>query len=169
MRGEDLKRLLAFVILAGLILCNADSVQAVGVGETAPDFQGKTLEGKSFSLADYKGEPILLKIGTTWCPSCREQAKSIDSIHEYLAEKGVRFVDVFIDESEASVKKYFNKGNYRKPSIIVLDDGAVHKAYNVYVIPRLVLIDKDFKVVRDGDTTSARNLIKKIEKMLRRD
>lgn len=164
-----MKRLLAFVIIAGLILFGAISAQAVSVGELAPDFQGKTLEGKDFRLADYKGEPILLKIGTTWCPSCREQTKSIDSMHEYLAEKGVRFVDVFIDESESSVNKFFNKGKYRKPSAIILDEGAVHKAYNVYVIPRLVLIDRDFNVARDGDTMSARNLKQQIEKMLKGD
>ena len=164
-----MKRTLAIAVIAGLILFNAVSAFAVSVGELAPDFQGETLAGEEFRLSDYKGQPILLKIGTTWCPSCKTQGKAIDSLHPYLEEKGVRFVDVFIDESKSSVAKYFAKGGYHKPAAIVLDEGAAHRAYNVYVIPRLLLIGSDFRVVRDGDPLPAGKLKRLIEKMLQGD
>lgn len=161
-----MKRLLALALLAGLIICSAVTASAVQVGQPAPDFEGKTIDGKDFKLSDYKGQIVLLKIGTTWCPSCRLQTKAVDSLHDFMAENGVRFIDVFVDESEKSVRKYFKKGEFHLPTEIIMDEGAAHKAYNVYVIPRLVLIDKEFKVVRDGDTISAKNLKKKIEKIL---
>lgn len=164
-----MKRFLIFVVVAGLVLCSALPVLAVSAGQLAPDFQGQTLEGKEFKLSDFKGELILLKIGTTWCPSCRTQAKTLDSLHQYLAEKGVRVVDVFVDESKRTVSKYFRKTGYQKPAAVVLDSGAAHKAYNVYVIPRVVLIDKDFNVVRDGDALSANTLKQKIEAMVKID
>jgi peroxiredoxin len=164
------KRLLVFVVLiVGLVVASVAVASAVPIGEVAPDFEGVTLEGKQFKLSDYRGEPILLKIGTTWCPSCREQTRAIDTLHDYLTEKGVRFVDVFVDESGKSVNKYFAKGKYHNPAAIVLDEGAAHKAYNVYVIPRLVLIDRNFLVVRDGDTLTSGSLKKKLEKMLGSD
>lgn len=164
-----MKKILASMAVIGLFLCSATSAFAVQVGKIAPDFQSETIEGKEFTLSDYKGEPILLKIGTTWCPSCRIQSKELSSMHQYLEEKGIRFVDVFIDESESSVNKFFTKGEFNRPTVTILDEGAAATAYNVYVIPRLILIDKDFIVHRDGDTISARNLKSKIEKMLKSD
>lgn len=164
-----MKRVLLLIAVCA-VFASVVPVSAVTVGNVAPDFQGKTLDGKDFKLSDFKGQPILLKIGTTWCPSCRVQTKAVDTLHQYFVEKGVRFVDVFIDESEKSVRKYFDKGGYNDPAAIVLDeDNEAYKAYNVYVIPRLILIDKDFVVHRDSDTISARNLKKKIEKMLGSD
>ncbi|MDT8419841.1 MAG: TlpA disulfide reductase family protein [Desulfuromonadales bacterium] len=164
-----MKRTLAIAVIAGLIVLGAISAYAVSVGEPAPDFQGVTLAGEEFRLSAYKGQPILLKIGTTWCPSCKTQGKAIDSLQTYLEEKGVRFIDVFIDESKSSVTEYFAKAGYHEPTAIVLDEGAAHRAYNVYVIPRLLLIDKDFRVVRDGDPLPAGKLKKLIDKMLQGD
>ena len=161
-----MRRLLICFVMFGFVIGSSFSAWAVSVGEPAPDFQSKTLEGKDFRLSDYKGEPIVLKVGTTWCPTCRAQTVALDSLHQYMASEGVRFVDVFIDESDVSVRKYFNKGGYHRPSAIILDEGSAYKAYNIYVIPRLVLIDKEFKVVRDGDAVPAPRLKKMLTKML---
>lgn len=161
-----MKKIFSLALVLGMFFCATVAMSAVPAGDHAPDFQGKTLEGKDFQLSDYKGEYVLLKIGTTWCPSCRDQTKAINSLYPYLEEKGVKFVDVFVDESERSVKKYFKKGKYRKPDVIILDEGPAYKAYNVYVIPRLILIDRDFKVVRDGDALSAKKLRVLLEKTL---
>lgn len=142
---------------------------AVPVGDQAPDFQASTLAGKDFRLSDYRGELILLKIGTTWCPSCKTQTQAIDTIRPFLADNDVRYIDVYIDESAASVTRYFDKGRYQRPTAVVLDTGQAHRAYNVYVIPRLLLIDRDFRVVRDGDALPAGKLKRLVEKYLESD
>ncbi|HKJ05493.1 MAG TPA: TlpA disulfide reductase family protein [Geopsychrobacteraceae bacterium] len=161
--------LVALVVVVVLVVGSVAVASALSAGNVAPDFQGKTLEGKDFRLSDFKGEPIVLKIGTTWCPSCREQAKSLNLLHSYLSEKGIRFVDVYVDETEKSVSKFFSKEKYRKPSAVILDEGNAHKAYNVYVIPRLILIDSNFNVFRDGDALTSAILKKKLEKMLKKN
>ena len=88
------KFLLGVLLWCSLIFSGA--VSADPIGSPAADFSAQTLGGQAFQLSALKGQPILLKIGTTWCPSCRTQAKTIDKVRPFLVENGVRLVDVFI-------------------------------------------------------------------------
>ncbi len=135
-------------------------------GETLPEVAGETIDGTEFSVNSLKGQPILLKVGTTWCGTCGMQSKAINEIRDFMNEKKVQFVEVFIQESASKVRKFFDKKGFELPDHVILDSGAISKRLNIYVIPRLILVDKNHKVFRDGDTISANNLKKKIEKML---
>ena len=150
------KFLLGVLLWCSLIFSGA--VSADPIGSPAADFSAQTLGGQAFQLSALKGQPILLKIGTTWCPSCRTQAKTIDKVRPFLVENGVRLVDVFIDETARSVERYYRAGGYKKADAIILDNGSAYEQYNVYVIPRVLLIDEDFNIVRDGGDLSARQL-----------
>jgi thiol-disulfide isomerase/thioredoxin len=135
-------------------------------GEQFPEITGKTLAGEEFSLSSLEGKPFLLKIGTTWCGTCNSQAKAIDEIRTYLSENQIQLVEVFIQESAKKVRKYFNKKGYQLPDTTILDKGNISKKLNVYVIPRVILVDKNHQVYRDGDNLTSSNLKKKLEQML---
>ncbi len=115
-------------------------------GDSLPELSGETIDGTIFKLSEFKGEPIILKIGTTWCPSCRMQTKAISELDGFIKENKIRFVDVFVQESNNTVKNYFTKGGYALPAVIITDATEFHRKLNVYVIPRVILIDKSFKV-----------------------
>ncbi|HEY5674077.1 MAG TPA: TlpA disulfide reductase family protein [Malonomonas sp.] len=150
----------------GILLSLPLSAAALQKAETFPELTGETLTGAEFDLASLKGEPILLKVGTSWCGTCREQTKSISKLSDFMTENGIRYVDVFVQESQATVEKYFKKNNYQLPEIVLLDRGAIAKKLNIYLIPRIILIDKNFKVYRDGDTISEKSLKKELQQML---
>jgi len=154
---------LLFVVLSFMPLTAQALFQK---GELLPEVAGETIDGKQFSVASLKGKPILLKIGTTWCGTCGMQSKAINEIRDFMAENEVQFVEVFIQESAKKVNKYFTKKGFQLPDQTILDDGDISKRLNIYVIPRLILIDRDHKVYRDGDTISSKNLKKKLEQML---
>ena len=139
---------------------------AIETGESAPDFELKTLEGQKVRLSDYKGRIILLKLATTWCPTCRQQTEEIKEAGKALTEKNVAVVEVFLQDSEKMVREFLEGEALQVPYVALLDDGSAHKAYNVYLIPRVLLIDEEFKVRRDGSLLSARDLIKQLEKIV---
>jgi len=161
-----MKKCLAMSLLACLsLLLLASGAAAIEVGETAPDFKLPTLEGKEVSLSDYKGQVIVLKLATTWCPTCKQQTQEIQSAGNFLNEHKVNVVEVFLQDSEKMVAEYLQGEKYEMPHVALLDDGQALKAYNVYLIPRLLIIDQDFKVRRDGSLLSDRELIVEIEKL----
>ena len=55
--------------------------------------------------------------------------------------------EVFVRDSRATVEDYVASTKHSATYHALLDDGQVYKAYNVYLIPRLLLIDAD-QVVR---------------------
>jgi peroxiredoxin len=139
---------------------------AVETGALAPDFELETLEGKKVRLSDYKGQVILLKLATTWCPTCKQQTEEIKDAGKFLAGKSVAVVEVFLQDSEKMVREYLEGETFEMPFVALMDDGSALKAYNVYLIPRVLLIDRDFKIRRDGSLIPARELIREVEKIV---
>ncbi|WP_456377476.1 protein disulfide oxidoreductase [Thiolapillus sp.] len=84
---------------------------------SAPKLQGTMLTGETKRLEDYRGKPVLVHFWATWCPVCRLEEGSIDSLAEdypvltiatnsgdaeeirkHLADNGLSF-PVLMDES----------------------------------------------------------------------
>ena len=58
-------------------------------GEVATPFVLKDLNGKSVSLASYRGNIVLLNFWASWCPPCRSEMPSIQKLYEKMAQAGV--------------------------------------------------------------------------------
>ena len=158
------KAVFTTLLLALFLFAFAPLSQAVENGTLAPDFKLPTLEGKQISLSDFKGQVIVLKLATTWCPTCQQQSQEIGHLKDYLLAHDVAVVEVFVQDSEQMVRDYVKGMEF--PHTILLDDGRAAKEYNLYLIPRLLLIDRNFKVRRDGSLMSASALKESIGKLL---
>ena len=149
LRSRNLKsfRLLLCVFLLALFCLAPIAALAVATGEPAPDFKLQDMTGEDVSLSDFKGQLVLLKLATTWCPTCKQLSAEIKKIDEFIQEQDVVFLEVFVQDSEKTIKKYL--GDHQPPMTFhaLLDDGQAYKAYSVYLIPRFLLIDEE-QVVR---------------------
>ncbi len=142
------------------------TVFALQKGETLPPLSGTTLQGEAFDFASLKGQPFLLKIGTTWCPSCAQQANEINQLHDFMNKNKIKFVEVFIQETPKTVLSDFSKTGHHSPDVIIMDQGKIASQLKIYLIPRVILIDKDFKVYRDGEPLTSDNLKQEMQNML---
>ncbi len=52
------------------------------VGALAPDFTAVTLDGDEVTLSEFRGRPVWLTFGATWCASCRVEAPDIQAAYE---------------------------------------------------------------------------------------
>ena len=148
------------------LLSIPSAVFALKKGEPFPALSGTTLEGQTFSINSLKGQPVLLKLGTTWCPTCIQQSKEINKLRGFLAENDIKYIEVFVQESKQKVLKFLDKKNHQHPDVVILDQGAIANDLNVYLIPRLIIIDKDHIVYRDGDPLSSNALQHELLEML---
>lgn len=142
------------------------SVYALEQGAVFPAVPGTTLAGEMFNIGQLEGQPMLLTVGTTWCPSCNSQAKEIDALRTLLVDRGVKYVDVFLGESSEKVRNHLAKSKFQRPDVVLTDKKVISRALNVRMIPRLILIDKNFRVYRDGSPLSRRSLKQELLKML---
>ena len=163
-RRRLLKQFLKPVIffLVFLVFSAATAMAYLEAGSKAPDFEVTDLQGKKVSLSDYKGRVIVLKIGTTWCPDCISQTEDLIANGQFLKERDVVVVDVFVQETQNTVSSYLKGKEFKMSFVPLLDNGQVHRAYQVYLIPRLVIIDSAFRIVHDGLRMSGEDLQKKI-------
>jgi peroxiredoxin len=144
------RRPLSVLLLGSLLLLLPVVASAIDKGQPAPDFTLQDLDGQAFTLSAFKGRVVLLKLATTWCPSCKQLSSEIEELGPYLKEKGVVFLDVYLQDTPAMVRKSLAGRNAVVEAHTLLDDGQAHAAYNVYVIPRLLIIDPQMQVAYDS-------------------
>lgn len=140
------KRVFIFLFFA-IAAIFPSPVLAIEAGAPAPDFALTSIAGEEVRLSDFRGQLVLLKLATTWCPTCKQLSGEISRAGDVLAKYNVAFLNVFVKDSVAAVEKYLADVGYPMAFHALLDDDQVAKGYNVYLIPRLLLVDAD-QVVR---------------------
>ena len=108
------------------------------VGTPAPDFELTALNGETIRLSHYRGQPVLLTFGATWCPDCRAETPLVQELHVNHPELVIILVDS--KESSAAVQKFADEFGITHP--ILLDtDGATSDTYRIIAIPTELFID----------------------------
>jgi thiol-disulfide isomerase/thioredoxin len=154
------KHWVALVLVLLVQLVSVPVSWSLEVGSTPPDFQLTTIDGKTFKLSDHRGELMILKLGTTWCPSCRQQEVDFKEAAPFLKENQIRLVEVYLQDTESMVRESLAGDSFESPVDAMIDDGQVLKAYNIYLIPRVILLDREFHVLSDGANLTAGQLEK---------
>lgn len=96
---------LMVVLLLGGALAAAthflgDELFPVSVGSGAPQLEGKTLDGtkRTKTLADYKGNVVLVNIWATWCEPCRVEMPAIEKLYQEFGPQGLKVVAISVDD-----------------------------------------------------------------------
>ncbi len=68
---------------------------------SAPDFSLPDLNGKTRSLSELRGKPVLLNFWVSSSPACRENVKVFSRAHARWATQGLQLLTVHLDEAAA--------------------------------------------------------------------
>jgi cytochrome c biogenesis protein CcmG/thiol:disulfide interchange protein DsbE len=124
----------------------ADQLYPVSVGSKAPDFHAVTVDSapREHTLADYKGQVVLLNIWGTFCIPCRDEMPAIEKLHEALAPKGLKVVAVSMDDpgSENKIRAFVKEFGL---TFQVLYDptGKITNDYQTTGVPETFIIARD--------------------------
>lgn len=138
--------------LAGPALAQAPgSSDAFPLSRYAPDarppgFRGRTVDGRSVSLAGLRGRVILVNFWATWCLECRPEMPVLERLHRELAPQGLTVMGVNARESVTAVRDYASELGLTFALILDLN-GDIGKAYGVIGIPTTFLIARDGRAV----------------------
>ena len=116
----------------------------------APNFSVKTLEGKSVSLADYRGKVVLLNLWATWCPPCREEMPSMQSLYDNLKDRGFTILAVAAPnpprETLEKIETFVADGDYSFP-VLIDSEYEVNGIYGTGSIPTSWVVDTEGNLV----------------------
>ena len=150
---------LIFLLLIGigiiiLLQTNKSSFNPAGKprfekGAPAPNFTLPDLNGKMVSLADYKGQVVLLNIWATWCRPCVEEMPSMEKLHQELKDEKFVIIAVSIDESGADVVLPFMKKHKLSFPALIDSAGTINSLYQTTGVPESFIIDKQVKILEE--------------------
>jgi thiol-disulfide isomerase/thioredoxin len=117
-------------------------------GPTITDFSGKTADGKTFRLSDYKGKVVLLNFWATWCGPCIEEMPDLIKLQEKYGEKGFVVVGLSADDTFDDAIQFAKEKSVNYP---ILDKEATGKVSDlvggVKGLPTSFLLNKEGKIV----------------------
>jgi alkyl hydroperoxide reductase subunit AhpC len=168
-----------FAILAGALMANLLPAAEPSVGEPAPNFTAKGIDGKTYQLEDFRGKIVVLEAINLDCPFSLHQYKSgaMPELQAEAAKKGVVwFVVNSVNAQNPSHRSPADARNefagYKMKATAWIDDssGALGKEFGMRTTPHLFVIDPkgilvyqgaiDDRPATDGDPRTARNYVR---------
>lgn len=121
--------------------------EGLSQGDIPPDFELKTLDGKTIRLSELKGEKVILNFWASWCPPCKAEMPHMENYYKTKAkEQNVEILAVNLTNVERGanrldiVKNFVNEYGLTFP--ILLDEkGEVGNIYQTITIPTSYMID----------------------------
>ena len=143
----------------------------MNVGDKAPNFTLKTLDGKkTHTMKDFNGKVVLLNLWASWCKGCKKEMPEFISLQKHNT-KGFRLVAVNLDDSEEKAEHFLSTLKQKIP-FTVLHDGKkdLAKAYGCSAMPSSYLIDKNGMIkqviIGSFDSDDIQALQKEIDQLL---
>ena len=126
-------------------------LKEVAIGAQAPNFSQKTPDGKTVSLADYRGKYVLVDFWASWCGTCRQENPAVVKAYEAYKGRNFDIVGVSLDDENGRAKWLKAIQDDHLPWTQVSDlrgwQNAVAQTYHVRAVPQNFLIDPSGKIV----------------------
>jgi thiol-disulfide isomerase/thioredoxin len=78
------------ILVVGLVLFSTLATAADG-------FSVRDLQGKTHTLAGYKGKWVLVNFWATWCPPCLEEIPDLVALHDKHKDKDLVVIGIAMD------------------------------------------------------------------------
>jgi thiol-disulfide isomerase/thioredoxin len=76
-------------------------------GDRPYAFTLNTLDGKSVSIGDQIGQPIIVNFWATWCGPCRIEMPEFEEVYQEHQEQGLTILAVNLQERPEQVESFF--------------------------------------------------------------
>ncbi|AWG27009.1 redoxin domain-containing protein [Flavobacterium kingsejongi] len=128
-----------------------DKVQAVVVGQMAPDFSAPTPEGKTVSLKESLGKVTIIDFWASWCAPCRAENPNVVALYNEFHDKGLNIIGVSLDK-EGDAEKWkqaiaADKLTWTQVSNLKFWQDPIAVKYNIQTIPQMFILDASGKIV----------------------
>jgi peroxiredoxin len=162
-------RLHPALLLTTLLCAATPASAAVSPGAPAPAFTLAARDGGKLSLADLKGQVVMINFWATWCGPCRQEMPLLAQLHDKYEPLGFTMVGVNVEPDSAAAVDWL-KGVPVSFPILFDTDSAVAGRFGVEGMPSSVLVDRNGQVryihrgYKPGDEAKYADMIRSLVK-----
>ncbi|MFQ5856778.1 MAG: TlpA family protein disulfide reductase [Anaerolineae bacterium] len=117
------------------------------VGDVAPDFTLKNLEGEKISLSDFEGQPVLINFWATWCAPCRIEMPAIENMYQKYKDDGFVVLAADVEESITVVRSFVDSMGLTFPILLDYKGDIARRDYRIRGYPTSYFVGRDGKIV----------------------
>ncbi|MGB9780463.1 MAG: TlpA family protein disulfide reductase [Caldanaerobacter sp.] len=123
------------------------------IGDIAPDFTLKDLNGNTVTLSSLRGKKVILNFWATTCPYCKIEMPALDKFIRAHKDDTV-LLAIDLGESEVKVRQYLEGKGYQFTVLLDSDLGTAYD-YKIQFIPVSYFIDKNgiIRAISNGAMT----------------
>jgi len=130
------------VLLLLVVGCSADKHERLKIGDPSPDFMVEDLAGRSVSLKEWKGKPVVLRFFVTDCKFCRADTRVFNEYYEKHRGQGLLVLYLTTTVDIQRVRKFTEE--LKIPFPVAIDyNKKVSGLYRVKVEPQTIVLDGD--------------------------
>ncbi len=107
----------------------------------APGFTLPARDGSTVSLAQFKGQVVMINFWASWCGPCRQEMPLLDSIYRKYNKLGFTLIGVNVEPDRASAEAWLKQTPVTFP-VLFDAKSAVSSLYSVAGMPTTVFIDR---------------------------
>src|SRR5215475_2950244 len=119
------------------------------VGEYAPDFELRSLDGSSFKLSALRGQPVVVNFWGTWCAPCKVEIPWLVELDQAYGRQGVKIVGVSMESGSPEEITKFAQEHGMKYVIVLGDSGTASEYGGVRFMPRSFFIGRDGRIAKE--------------------
>ena len=157
-------------ICKGLVMAVCVLALATGAGaagKAAPDFTlPDILQGKNYSLSQFKGKVVMVNFFTFFCMPCREEMPDLNKLYNEYKGKGYQVLGIGLSSDPTQLRFLVKQIGLDYP--VLAGNDQVSKDYgNVEIVPTTFIIDKQGNIAHKIlGTRKKEELAKMIEALL---
>lgn len=142
-----MKRLFLLILISIAMLTESEAQQdttaVTKLGDKAPLFTCRTIDGKIYNLGQLKGKVVMINFFATWCPGCNLELPELEKEiwKKYKANTDFVLLVIGREHSEKDLKDYAASKNLDLP-FVPDPTRDIYKLYATKYIPRNIVIDK---------------------------
>lgn len=117
-------------------------------GNPAPAFDATDMEGKEYSLKDFRGKYVYVDVWATWCGPCREEIPLLKELHEKFKDRNIEIISISIDKDKDAWEKMVKEEGLTGLQLYEQrEEGDILEGYHIKYIPRFILIDTEGMII----------------------
>jgi len=144
--------------------------KVIKLGDPAPDFQLRDLNGRLVTLSELRGKVVLLNFWATWCGPCRVEMPAMEQLYQTFSRKDLEILAVSTDAQGVAITRPFQQENHLTFPILHDVDFRVGLTYGARSLPMTFMVDRQGIVrhqifgARDWGTPEAQQLVQMLMK-----